>query len=105
MEPALFKVHTEHYLEQLDGSYRLEDDVEGDVYDPGTEVKAERAQYTGYAYNPDAEGTVSEGTVTSLESLVLRLYYDRNVHEVSYEIGGRDAFGNGAGFSVRARCR
>ena len=89
VEPALFKVHTEHYLEQPDGSYRLEDDVEGDVYDPGTEVKAEQARYTGYAYNPDAEGTVSEGTVTGLESLVLRLYYDRNVHEVSYVIDGK----------------
>lgn len=89
VEPALFKVHTEHYLEQLDGSYRLEDDVEGDVYDPGTEVKAEQARYTGYAYNPDAKGTVAEGTVTGLESLVLRLYYDRNVHVVSYEIDGK----------------
>ncbi|KMZ53374.1 InlB B-repeat-containing protein [Dorea sp. D27] len=89
VEPALFKVHTEHYLEQLDGSYRLEDDVEGDVYDPGTEVEAEQAQYTGYAYNPDAEGTVAKGTVTGLESLVLKLYYDRNVHEVSYVIDGK----------------
>lgn len=89
VEPALFKVHTEHYLEQLDGSYRLEDDVEGDVYDPGTEVEADQAQYTGYAYNPDAEGTVAKGTVTGLESLVLKLYYDRNVHEVSYVIDGK----------------
>ena len=89
VEPALFNVHTQYYLEQLDGSYALEKDVEGEVYAPGTELKAEQIEYTGFTCNPDAEGTVSKGTVTGLESLVLKLYYVRNVHEVTYEIDGK----------------
>lgn len=107
VEPALFKVHTQHFLEQLDGNYKLESDVEGEVYAPGTEVKAEQAEYTGFTYSPDAEGTVAKGTVTGLKSLVLKLYYKRNVHEVTYEIDGKadavkETYKYGENVSLRA---
>lgn len=88
VEPALFNVHTQYYLEELDGSYILDKDVEGDVLAAGTKVTAEKETYTGFTYDPQVEGTIEEGTVTGLESLVLKLYYKRNIHEVTYEVDG-----------------
>ena len=45
--------------------------------------------YTGYTYNPDAEGSITKGTLKKISSasdiLTLKLYYDLTVYAVTVE--------------------
>ena len=48
--------------------------------------------YTGFTYNPNQAGHVSNGTVTvdgnGAYNLVLKLYFTRNAHKVTYQYSG-----------------
>lgn len=74
----------EHYLQQLDGSYKLQQtDTLTSAHN--AEVSAQPASYTGFTYAPSAEGTVLSGTVVDGgETLVLKLYYTRNSYEARW---------------------
>jgi len=80
----------EHYFEQLDGSYVVDEDlhkVEKFYEKPGTVVTATALTTLPEGY--EAENTthpdrVTEGTVLDDGSLVLKLYYDLKVLTVTY---------------------
>jgi len=78
----------EHYLEELDGTFRLEesDELQGTT---DTEAIASAKEYEGFTFDENAEGTQISGNIAGDGSLVLRLYYTRNSYSVSYQINGQ----------------
>ena len=78
----------EHYLEELDGTFRLEesDELQGTT---DTEATAIAKEYEGFSFDENAEGTQISGNIAGDGSLVLRLYYTRNSYSVSYQIDGQ----------------
>ena len=72
----------EHSLEELDGSYRMEEKENKEVI-LGSKVEAEENEYEGFAFNEDVIGSVLEGTADP--SLVLKLFYNRKSYNVSYQ--------------------
>ena len=49
--------------------------------------------YPGFTENKTYSGRVATGTVTTDGSLVLKLYYDRNIYNINYELDGGTATG------------
>lgn len=80
---------TEHYKQELDGSYRL-DATEETKAAAGDEVRAQAKTYTGFSENTAHEMRVGEGIVASDGSLVLKLYYDRDIYEVDFDLNGAE---------------
>jgi|GEM_PF-2428548 len=83
-----------HYLENLDGTYG---DGEGgsveakkETYSArvGSVVTAHAHVFAGYKFNSAITGTVLSGTIPASGTLVLKLYYDRNTYNVTYEYAG-----------------
>ena len=72
----------EHSLEELDGSYRMEEKENKEAI-LGSKVEAEENEYEGFAFNEDVIGSVLEGTADP--SLVLKLFYNRKSYDVSYQ--------------------
>ena len=72
----------EHSLEELDGSYRMEEKENKEAI-LGSKVEAEENEYEGFAFNEDVIGSVLEGTADP--SLVLKLFYNRKSYNVSYQ--------------------
>lgn len=66
----------EHYLEQEDGSYKLEE-KETYLVEEGEKVVAKTNIYETYTFNKDVEGTVLEGIIEETGRVVLKLYYDK----------------------------
>ncbi len=77
-----------HYRESLDGSGYTLADTQILPSTTGTRVEAQPNTYEGFTYNPEVEGTKASGIVTADNSLVLKLYYDRNEYTVTYEYEG-----------------
>ena len=76
--------HVEHYLEQLDGSYKLQqtDKLTGNLN--GT-VSARGTTIVGFTWDQTVNGTVTSGTITSEhDTLVLKLYYTRNSYDAAW---------------------
>ena len=72
----------EHSLEELDGSYRMEEKENKEAI-LGSKVEAEENEYDGFSFNEDVIGSVLEGTADP--SLVLKLFYNRKSYNVSYQ--------------------
>ncbi len=72
--------NAEHYLQDLDGNYSFKEGekIENVIY--GSTVNAEQKEYEGFSFN----GEISESSAAAKPGLVLKLYYDRNSHSVSY---------------------
>lgn len=86
-DKAAYKV--EHYRQSLDGSYpSTPDEVENLAAATGEEVSAKARPYEGFSVDASAPGSVSSGPVAADGSLVLKLYYSRNVHQVSWSTDG-----------------
>ena len=77
----------EHYLENLDGSFTLEE-TESLKAKTDAEVTATAKSYTGFAFDSSVAGTVQSGKVDAEGSLVLKLYYTRNSYKVTYSYDG-----------------
>lgn len=77
----------EHYLENLDGSFTLEE-TEPLKAKTDAKVTATAKSYTGFTFDSSVEGTVQSGTVDAEGSLVLKLYYTRNSYRVTYSYDG-----------------
>ncbi len=84
------KYSVEYYLEKLDGSYELDRSA---VYagTTGSYVAAPRVDFTGFTFN--MAKSEWNGHVKGDGTLVLKLYYDRNVHTVSYHYHGEEPAG------------
>ncbi|MBQ6334600.1 MAG: InlB B-repeat-containing protein [Erysipelotrichaceae bacterium] len=70
----------EHYVEELNGSYSLKQSESGKAI-IGSSVNANANTYEGFHLN----SSLSNDNGIVKEGLVLKLYYDRNEHSVSYE--------------------
>ena len=77
----------EHYLENLDGSFTLEE-TEYLNAKTDTDVTATEKSYTGFTFDSSVAGTVQSGKVDAEGSLVLKLYYTRNSYKVTYSYDG-----------------
>ena len=82
----------EHYTENLDGTFTLED--EETLYGTtGDSVTAVPNDYEGFTLDEDYDdgngnNTVASGTIAADGSLVLTLYYTRNKYSLTYEYVG-----------------
>ena len=84
----------EHYQQHIgDDGYALAD---ADNLSGTTDTTATAAakSYTRFSENTDHEDRVGSGTVTSDGSLVLKLYYDRDLYTVQYDSNGGSAVGS-----------
>lgn len=79
----------EHYKQELDGSYLLDVAEEAEAV-VGDEVSAKAKAYTGFTENTVHEMRKAAGIVTEDGSLVLRLYYDRDIYEVNFDLNGAE---------------
>ena len=81
------KYKVEHYLEGLDGKYAVEltEDLTGET---DTLATANPTTFTGFTYDKESEKNVTEGTITGDGKLVLKLYYARDEHTVTYLVDG-----------------
>ena len=77
----------EHYQEQLDGTYKLAE-TENLTGMTDTTATATDKGYTGFAVDETVEGTLASGTIAGDGSLVLKLYYTRNIYEVTFVSDG-----------------
>ncbi len=84
---AVYRI--EHYKQELDGSYRLDATVEAKAA-IGDEVSAEAKAYTGFSENTAHEMRVGAGIVAEDGGLVLKLYYDRDIYEVDFDLNGAE---------------
>ena len=79
--PISYKVA--HYLEQLDGSYALQQtDALTNIL--GASVEASAAVFGGFTYDAENAGNVLFGTVAADGSLTLKLHYTRNSYEAKW---------------------
>ncbi|MFR1727019.1 InlB B-repeat-containing protein, partial [[Clostridium] hylemonae] len=78
----------EHYQEQLNGSY-TETETENLTGTTGATATATRKTYTGFTFNPEVAGTIESGTITGDGKLVLKLFYSRDEHTVTYMVDGQ----------------
>lgn len=77
----------EHYKQNVDGAgYTLAETVPatGTV---GQSVTAVARTYTGFHENTTASDRVASGTIPATGTLILKLFYDRDVHTVSFVTG------------------
>ncbi len=83
---AQYKI--EHYQKRLnDDKYDLieRQTLEGVV---GKQAIAEARIYQGFTQNTQNPNTIASGTIQANGNLVLRLYYDRNTYNITYELNG-----------------
>lgn len=85
-EPVQYTV--EHYKQELEGdSYTKEDgDTETLLGAKGAVVEAKAKEYAGFSLNAGHPSGQVSGTAE--EGLVLKLYYDRDIYEVSFDLNG-----------------
>ena len=89
-EPAIngSVYRVKHYLQNLDGEGYTEFETEEL---PGTAEEtatAEPKEYEGFTFNEDVEGTVISDIIKGDSTTVLKLYYDRDKYNVTYDGNG-----------------
>lgn len=72
-----------HYLEQLDGSFALQQ-TDGLTDTIGTAVTASASEFAGYSYDAENTNNVISGSVAADGSLTLKLYYTRNTYDAKW---------------------
>lgn len=83
-EKVSCEYQVEHYLEQLDGTYALQQTDTLTAYLQDV-VSAQAADFSGFTHDPLAVGTVVSTTITSeSENTVLKLYYTRNSYTATW---------------------
>lgn len=77
----------EHYLQNTDGTYPTEPTNYHFHNDgtTGTTVNATIINYPGFTHDPTHADAVLSGIVDAENMLILKLFYKRNVHNVTYE--------------------
>ncbi len=79
----------EHYRQDVtgDGYTKVDADTQNLTATTDTTATAVAKEYTGFTENTAHEARVPSGTVAANGSLVLKLYYDRDTYEVSFDLG------------------
>ncbi len=90
LEENAVPYQVEHYKQDLEGDgYTIaETDTESLMGLKGTEVEAAPKQYVGFHLNDSHSQGKPKGVVEEDGSLALKLYYDRNVYEVDFNLNG-----------------
>jgi len=78
----------EHYLQNVALSGYDLAETQNKTGDTGSTVTAEQKIYTGFSFNSVIPGTAVSGTVTADGSLVLKLYYARNIYSYAFNSNG-----------------
>ena len=87
--PGTSDYTVEHWTEKLDGTYELlNDNIETEHGTTDTQATATAKTITGFTQDSTIDGTVSSGNIDGDNSRVLKLYYKRNVHSVTYSYTG-----------------
>lgn len=84
------KYTVEHYLQDINGDGYTRAEVDTEILS-GTveeEVKAIPKTYRGFTENTTHASRKESGVVASDGSLVLRLYYDRDVYHIAFNLNG-----------------
>ena len=81
----------EHYQEQLDGTYKLVETQNLAGTTDTTVTAVPKDDYTGFTYDETVKDTVKSGAIAGDGSLVLKLYYTRNIYTVTFESNGGSA--------------
>ena len=82
-EAKPYSYNTEYYLQQLDGTYVLEQTETGKAPYNST-VNAMEIKFTGFTVDKNVNGTVSSGVVTADNNFTLKLYYTRNTYDAKW---------------------
>ncbi|MCI8485382.1 MAG: InlB B-repeat-containing protein [Lachnospiraceae bacterium] len=92
-DPNAVSYKIEHYQQDLEGEgyTKIDSDTETLFGTKGSTVAAKAKKYEGFKENTSHPSRNAVGTLTENENLVLKLYYDRNIYEVSFDLKG----GNG----------
>ena len=77
----------EHYQEQLDGTYKLAK-TENLAGTTDTTATAAAKKYDHFTYDSTVSGTLVSGNIAGDGSLVLKLYYTRDIYTVTFESNG-----------------
>ena len=80
----------EHYQEQLDGTYKLVE-TQNLAGTTDTTATAKAKKYDHFTYDSSVDGTLVSGNIAGDGSLVLKLYYTRNIYTVTFESNGGSA--------------
>lgn len=85
-EPVQYTV--EHYKQELegDGYVKEEGDTEVLLGEKGTAVEAKAKDYSGFSLN--ASHPLGKVSGTAEEGLVLKMYYDRDIYEIAFDLNG-----------------
>ena len=85
---ASYKV--EHYKEKVDGTFpEIADETDDLTGSTGTTATAAaKTTYTGFTFDEDNTNNVKSGAIAADGSLVLKLYYTRNKHNITYTYTG-----------------
>ncbi len=88
--PAEASYQTEHYCQNLTGDEytRVDADTEILTGEIGAEAEARGKAYPGFTLNLSHPLGKTSGTIEKDGSLVLKLYYDRNIYEVDFNLNG-----------------
>ncbi len=75
----------EHYLQDVSGNGYTKYETENVTGITDTTATAVEKEYIGFSENSNHVSRIVNGTIASDGSLVLRLYYDRNLYTVSFD--------------------
>jgi uncharacterized repeat protein (TIGR02543 family) len=81
----------EHYQQDISGSGYTKFETDSKTGTTATSVTAAAKSYAGFIENTGHASRVPSGTVAADGTLVLKLYYDRNVYTVRFEENGGSA--------------
>ncbi len=89
-EPVDTPYLVEHYKQDItgDGYTRDISDTEHLTALLGETVTADPKDYDGFTENTSHTSRIPSGTVTADGSLILKLYYDRDVYEIAFDLNG-----------------
>lgn len=77
-----------YFGEPLEGSDYILLDEKTISANVGTSVQADLQEFDGFTFNPDHPQNLLSGTVSANGSLELKLYYTRNVYQVTFDTMG-----------------
>jgi uncharacterized repeat protein (TIGR02543 family) len=80
-----------HYQQNVSGAGYTLKDTDNLSGTTTTTVNASAKAYTGFNENSSHTDRVASGSIAADGSLILKLYYDRNTHTVSFASNGGDA--------------
>lgn len=83
-DDTVYKV--EHYQEDLSGDEYTLKDTANLTGITNAEVTASPKSYEGFTFDSEIDGTILSGTIASDGSLVLKLYYERNNYQITYDL-------------------